>query len=175
MGPLLLLSLTASSGAAAADVVADFEQPQARLSWHLGFGGSARHAPLSCSLALGYRSDLDDSPATRLLEMRLSDTESSVGIAGLPLWSRRHSLQQSADVNGHAATGPAQPWYARRWVLWTAAGIAAAAALASSDAEVCINCQDGDDQPRSGGGILCGGNTGPVEHPDDCTVPTDPG
>lgn len=100
----------------------------ASLSWQLDFGGAGVHAGYDVSL--GYRGANDLSPLSRVLEFSAAGNRASATLAGIPWLGHSFRADEAAAAD---ETLPAQkPWYARSWVLWTAGGIAATAALASS-------------------------------------------
>ncbi|MBI3171501.1 MAG: hypothetical protein HYZ32_02790, partial [Hydrocarboniphaga effusa] len=57
-------------------------------------------------------------------------------LAGIPLSARAYKLGQTdeaGDWEPEAEPAGNTPWYARQWVLWTGAGLAATAAVLSND------------------------------------------
>lgn len=127
---LALLVSCACTGPAMATGVAG-EATEASLSWHLGFGGRTLQA--GYGLALGYRSSDRLAPVSRLVELNVSPDLASASVAGLPLFARSYQAKQTEAQEPDAAAGSqTTPWYTRKWVLWTAGGIAATAALAGS-------------------------------------------
>jgi hypothetical protein len=99
-----------------------------RIVWSVGFGGG--DAAPGLALALDVAGDtLRAAPS--VVELGLGPNGAGLQLAGLPLWRRNFSLGQAEDP-GYQSTAQPKPWYARQWVLWTAGGLAATAALLGS-------------------------------------------
>lgn len=164
---VLAVCLGALSSAAAADL-ASLDDAQASLSWRLSFGGAARGLHAGYALTLGYRA-APDAPAAHFLELDVSDAAASANLAGFPLLARSHRANQSEDAPlGEPAS---RPWFARQWVLWTAAGLGVTAA-ALADMNESFGGSEGDDgdgsatpncEESGGCGVACTNG--------DCVVP----
>ena len=118
----LLVSTTVAAPALAADGI------EAGLSWRLDFGDHTL-AP-AFGVSLGLRTDEPAISSVRLFTIDASSTGSFASFAGVPLLTRSYQTSESADSAPVTADSGARPWYARSWVLWTAGGLAATAALA---------------------------------------------
>jgi hypothetical protein len=166
-GFLLLASLTALSPFQASG---DPGRPEAHLTWRIAFGGSLHGIRTGYALAAGYRPADPGLPVPKLFELDVSDRAAVARLAGLPLFERAYAANQDEAEDPSTAAPAETPWYAKQWVWWTGAGVAILAVAGGSAAADAEKDGGGGD---SGSGVLCGGNTGPIEHPDDCTIPTD--
>lgn len=152
----------------------DSGSPQASLGWRLDFGGAdGLHA--GYRLALAYRAaELAD--AVPLADLDVSDRTALARLAGIPLAARRFQADQN-DLDHELMPGEAapKPWYSRQWVLWTAGGLAATAALLTGGG---AGEETGDDVSFSTDGassvcVLSGGTVADNEIPGACTPPVD--
>jgi len=141
----LLVGLNTLSPVASAGV--DGSLPEARLTWRLGFGDAGQPLQTGYGLTVGYRG-LDGAPAEQLLELDVSDQATLARLAGLPLFQRDYRARQ--NDGGTTAEAGSRPWYARRWVLWTAGGLAASLAAVGGgggDNTVCTGVCNQDSGP----------------------------
>lgn len=128
---LLLVNLIALSPVAASGL--DAHQPEARLSWRLGFGGPDARLQTGYGLAVDVRAPgFEDNRAT-LAELDVTGATTLARLAGLPVYARGWQLDQAEGpeaVEGAFGQPAAKPWYARQWVWWTLGGAALTGAVA---------------------------------------------
>ena len=154
----LLVSLNVLSPVAYAGV--DGSLPEARLTWRLGFGDAGRPLQTGYGLTVGYRSGEPDFPAAQLLELDVSDRAALARLAGLPLFRRDFTMQEAEGADPFAAES--SPWYARKWVWWTAGGLALTAAASGGsggETTLCTGVCNQNDTGNSGTTINGGGGT----------------
>jgi hypothetical protein len=148
----LAANLSAPSGAIAADRLDG--AADATLSWRLGFGGT-QAVRTGYALALGYRTAGPDALAGQLLELDVDDARAFARVAGLPLFERSYTTAQNEAPT--LAEAQPTPWYTRKWVMWTAGGVAATLALTGGDGSVEINNNSTTTTNRGGDGMGCTG------------------
>jgi hypothetical protein len=103
-----------------------------RLGWALAFGGVGSPPAPTLTLALDATAGRNVD-GRHIIEADAAAVGAGLRVAGLPLWSSRFALAQDANAPAVPATEPAAaPWYTRSWVLWTAGGLAATAAVLGS-------------------------------------------
>lgn len=152
----LLANLIALSPAAASGL--DAHQPEARLSWRLGFGGPDARLQTGYGLAVDIRAPGFEDQRATLAELDVTDAAALARLAGLPLYSRGWRLNQAEG--GDAGQAAAQPWFARQWVWWTVGGAALSAAVASGGSGDQAYCAGDCDSDGGNGGGGDGGVTG---------------
>jgi hypothetical protein len=134
----LFAALAVSAPAIASDAGA-----QAQVTWTLGFG-AGHGLQTGYGLAIDYRGgETGDLPA-RLLQLEIDASTAIARIAGMPLYARTWRLEAQDGAAAPAAPADATPWFARKWVFWTAGSLALTAALAGGGGS---GNDDGGDDP----------------------------
>jgi len=167
-----LFALTASLGFLSPAGASSLDAPDAQLRWRLGFGGPAQSPQTGYALTVGYRSGEPDSPAAQLLELDVSDRAAFARLAGLPLFGRDFTMQEAAGADPVAAES--LPWYARKWIWWTAGGLALTAAASggsSGETTLCTGVCNQSDTGNSGTSINGVSDEGIGCVDDTCAVP----
>lgn len=163
----LLANLIALSPAAASGF--DAGQPEARLSWRLGFGGAAGRVETGYGLALGMRGGFGDD-FSALAELDVNDGAALARLAGMPLYARGWQVSQ-AEETAPAGQAGASPWYGRKWVWWTAGGLAlTAAAAGGGGSDTQTTCTGICNQSGNDNGNGMNGVSGTINGPGDTHV-----
>ncbi|HUS24733.1 MAG TPA: hypothetical protein VM369_07280 [Candidatus Binatia bacterium] len=144
---LALSGLLVSAAATAAE-------PASQLHIHFGLDFGLARAPAA---SYGFALRSADVPAATppLLAIDASGREWRGALLGVPVASR----YQLNDAESEGAPVARAPWYARRWVWWTAGGLAATATVLSlgSDNNETHQCTGTCNQDNTGNGLTIDG------------------
>ena len=142
----------------------DFGSTEPGLYWRMEFGAVQTQPGPSYGLALRYRAE-SELPLPALVRFDITPTHFTTQFAGIPFSEHSYRAYQDEDetVPGEEPAA-SSPWYARKWVWWTAGGLALTAVLAGGESDTNNTTASNSGCANSGGcGIACANG--------ECVVP----